>query len=276
VNGRHHRNRRRSPAKILARLGTLFCAAPILACTAQAGEVSPGLPEDCLSEVGTVGQELEGTLRGAELSARDGVVYRQIDLHMPAAPTAAEAVTGKLRMRFWDVMSGQPDRWQRRRGHLVDPVAGSWIAQDLVGKGVAIAAPARARPGCFPVLMRAERAARARRLGLWTTEKVHSAHRPEALESRIGRYTLVAGRVLSLGETRSTLYLNFGHRWSRDFTATIAKKELDAFTAAGVDARSLEGAAIRVRGVLLQSGGPLVEISHPAQIERLETDGARR
>jgi hypothetical protein len=265
--------RRRSPAKILARLKAACCAAPFLASVALADQPRPALPDGCLPEAGAVGQPLDGTLRAAELRAGDGVVYRQIDLHMPEAAALPE---GDVRqMRFWAV-SEKPDRWQRRRGHLVDAATGAWTARDLIGTGAAIAAPALARPACFPALMQAERAARARNLGVWKTERVQSAHRPGALETRIGRYTLVAGRVLSLGETRSTLYLNFGRRWSRDFTATIAIKELDAFTAAGVDARSLEGAAIRVRGVLLQSGGPLVEISHPAQIERLETDGTRR
>jgi hypothetical protein len=265
--------RRRSPAKILARLMAACCAAPFLASVALADQPRPALPDGCLPETGAHGQPLDGTLRAAELRARDGTVYRQIDLHMPDAAALAE--DGARRMRFWPVRD-RPDRWQRRRGHLVDAATGAWTARDLVARGAAIAAPALAHSACFPALMQAERAARARNLGIWKTDRVRSAHRPAALASRIGRYTLVAGRVLSLGETRSTLYLNFGRRWSRDFTATIAIEDLDAFMAAGVDARSLEGAAIRVRGVLLQSGGPLVEISHPAQIERLETDGTRR
>ncbi|SDU39849.1 hypothetical protein [Stappia sp. ES.058] len=267
--------RRRSPAKFLARLTGLCCAALTLASAAQADHAGPDLPEGCLAEAGSAGRELEGTLQGAELSAGDGVVYRQVDLHIPNDPAPAMANGDVQPMRFWPV-ADKPDRWQRQRGHLVNPATGSWVARDLVGKGVAIAAPALAPADCFPPLMRAERIARVRELGLWASEKVYSAHRPDALLPRVGRYTLVAGRVLSVGETRSTLYLNFGYRWSRDFTATIAKEELDAFTAAGVDVRSLEGAAIRIRGVLLQSGGPLVEISHPAQIERLETDGTRR
>ncbi len=254
----------------------LVCALPLAAAATQTDQIQISLPDGCLPDDVAAAQDIEGRLRGAELSARDGNMYRQIDLHIPAEVSGVMADGGTIRqLRFSDV-AGRPDRWQRRRGHLVDAVSGGWVAKDLVERGLAIAAPDRARPGCFPSLLKVESTARARKQGLWASEKVHSAHRPDALLARVGHYTLVAGRVLSVGETRSTLYLNFGYRWSRDFTATIAKEELDAFIAAGVDAGSLEGAAIRVRGMLRQSGGPLVEISHPAQIERLETDGARR
>ncbi|MBL6431517.1 MAG: hypothetical protein HPM95_11550 [Alphaproteobacteria bacterium] len=204
----------------MARLKAACCAAPFLVSVALADQPRPTLPDGCLPEAGAVGQALEGTLRAAELRAGDGVcIARSIFICRRMAALPGDGVR---QMRFWAV-SEKPDRWQRRRGHLVDAATGAWTARDLVGIGEAIAAPALARPACFPALMQAERDARARELGIWKTERVRSAHRPRALASRIGRYTLVAGRVLA-GETRSTLYLNFGRRWSRDFTATIAIK----------------------------------------------------
>ena len=98
--------RRRSPAKILARLKAACCAAPFLVSVALADQPRPALPDGCLPEAGAVGQALEGTLRAAELRAGDGVVYRQIDLHMPEA--AALPGDGVRQMRFWAVSDQDP------------------------------------------------------------------------------------------------------------------------------------------------------------------------
>lgn len=91
-----------------------------------------------------------------------------------------------------------------------------------------------------------------------------------------GRFALVEGPVVSVGETRSTLYLNFGYRWRDDFTVTISASRREEFEAAGLDVAALEGAAIRVRGIVQTRDGPLIKVSHPAQIERLDKDGMRR
>ncbi len=71
-------------------------------------------------------------------------------------------------------------------------------------------------------------------------------------------------------ESGATIYVNFGRRWTRDFTVTILKRQQRIFAAAGVDPKRLEGRRIRVRGWIEQRGGPIVAAETPEQIEVIE------
>ena len=85
-----------------------------------------------------------------------------------------------------------------------------------------------------------------------------------------GRYTIVEGRVRGLGETSARAYLNFGTIRSENFSIAIPKGALRRFEASGMTWKSLEGRKVRVRGVVLDRGGPLIEISGPDELERLD------
>lgn len=72
---------------------------------------------------------------------------------------------------------------------------------------------------------------------------------------------------MSVRESGSTIYVNFGRRWTRDFTVTIRRRLQRAFTTAGVEPKKLEARRIRVRGWIEQRGGPVIEAEAPEQIE---------
>ena len=82
-----------------------------------------------------------------------------------------------------------------------------------------------------------------------------------------GRFTLVEGKIVSVRESGGTIYVNFGQRWSADFTVTILKRNERQFTAAGIALRSLAGKRVLVRGWVEQRGGPWIEATGPDQIE---------
>ena len=81
--------------------------------------------------------------------------------------------------------------------------------------------------------------------------------------------------MVSVRESGGTIYVNFGRRWSEDFTVTIAKRNERAFSAAGLEPKSLRGRRVRVRGWIEERGGPWVEAARPEQIEvlRRATEG---
>ncbi len=169
----------------------------------------------------------------------------------------------------------EPDRWERRLGHLVDVETGAWLAADWVLAGAAFVAPAKTSLSCLAPLLQAEEEARLGRRGLWAEDRIFAANDP-ALVERAGRFTLVEGVVRSVGRTRRTHFLNFGGNWSRDFTATIDVGEESAFDAAGIDIVALAGKRVRLRGFLTLNGGPALAIDHPAQLERLPAAGGFR
>ena len=83
------------------------------------------------------------------------------------------------------------------------------------------------------------------------------------------RFALVEGRVLSVRESGGTIYVNFGRRWSEDFTVTVPKRSARTFTAAGFELKALAGRTVRVRGLVEERGGPWIEATEPGQIEIL-------
>jgi hypothetical protein len=139
----------------------------------------------------------------------------------------------------------------------------------MVARGLGVYSFADNR-ACTPELLAAESEARAKRLGVWGSSayRIFQAVDLERLGRLIHTYQLVEGRVVAVGEGRIRIYLNFAQDWRRDFTL-VDRKDLSAFAAAGIDLRSLGGKRVRVRGTLAWRNGPMIEASHPEQIELL-------
>ena len=232
------------------------------------------IPHACETSGEGVVMILAQDAASGDFVSTQGVRIRQTDLH-PAEDMGTPVFHAPRALRVF-LTDRRADRWGRRSGHLADARSGAWVARALVARGHAVVAPDAAGADCLRPLFDEEARARAGGHGLWAREPVWNAARPSRLEGRTGRHTVIAGQVLSVGETSRNVYLNFGRRWSHDFTVTIAATRLDDFAAAGLDVRSLEGAAIRVRGVVQQDRGPHIELRHPAQIERLDKDGQGR
>jgi len=76
--------------------------------------------------------------------------------------------------------------------------------------------------------------------------------------------------VLKAADVRGTVYLNFGADWRSDFTVALRRDALKTFAAAGVDPLGYAGRLIRVRGWLTSYNGPMIEATHPEQIEVLQ------
>lgn len=145
------------------------------------------------------------------------------------------------------------------------------VQHDMVSGGLARVAARVGDGACAAELLALERAARAARHGIWADPQhaVHRAQEPAAILAERGRFALVEGTVLSVRESGGTIYVNFGRRWSEDFTATIAKRSERMFAAAGMEPKRLERRRVRVRGVIEERGGPWIEVTEPAQIEVL-------
>jgi endonuclease YncB( thermonuclease family) len=125
---------------------------------------------------------------------------------------------------------------------------------------------------CAEALWDAERKAREAGLGVWGDPHYlpRKADDPAAILALRGRFALVEGKVLSVRESGATIYVNFGRRWSEDFTVTVQKRNDKGFTAAGLPLKNLTGRHVRVRGTIEERAGPWIEASAPEQIEVME------
>ena len=122
---------------------------------------------------------------------------------------------------------------------------------------------------CADTLLTTERAARARRHGRWADPNFAplQAENLVRLQAERGHFTLGEGKVLSVSESGATIYVNFGRRWTQDFTVTILRRLGRSFVAVGIEPKQLEGRRIRVRGWIEQRGGPIIAAEAPEQIE---------
>ena len=93
---------------------------------------------------------------------------------------------------------------------------------------------------------------------------------PEDAGEALDAFQLVEGRVLAVAVRRGTGYLNFGTDYRTDFTLSLTREALRLMRQAGFDPATLQGIRVRARGWLRSFNGPLIEITHPEQIEVLE------
>lgn len=143
------------------------------------------------------------------------------------------------------------------------------VQGNLIAAGLARVAARVGNRGCAAELLARESAARSAKLGLWAGSYYDSldAENPAAVLAEQGRFALVEGKVVSVRESGATIYVNFGRRWSTDFTVTILKRNERSFTAAGLEPKKLSGRRVRVRGWIEERGGPWIEAARPEQIE---------
>lgn len=194
-----------------------------------------------------------------------------------AAKAALEALAAGRRIELrasGDKSMPETDRYGRLFGHVyvTSDNAERWAEAELIAQGHARVAARVGERACANTLFARERAARAANLGLWADPVyvIRPADDAAAVAAERGRFAIVEGKVLSVRESGPTIYVNFGRRWTQDFTVTIAKRNESAFTSAGLEPKRLQGRRVRVRGYVEQRGGPWVEATRPEQIELAE------
>jgi endonuclease YncB( thermonuclease family) len=193
------------------------------------------------------------------------------DPHAQAAQAGLAALVKGKPVRL-GLDAEETDRYGEMEAELfLDDPAGTWIEGALLAAGLARVEPSPVNQRCITEMLTAEAAARAAGLGIWGDPdySVRDANDPASLAGLAGRYELAEGRIVSVGTTARRAYLDFGHVWKDDVTATIGAKTLAQFSAAGIDPASFRGKRIRVRGWVEDHDGPAIEIESPAQIELL-------
>jgi endonuclease YncB( thermonuclease family) len=194
-----------------------------------------------------------------------------------AAKSALEALSARQTVEL-RTSGAEPtaevDRYGRLFGHVyvTKDKNERWAEAELIAQGHARVAARVGERACAVALLARERAARAANLGLWADPYyvIRPADDAAAVAAERGRFAIVEGKVLSVRESGPTIYVNFGRRWTQDFTVTIAKRNESAFTNAGLEPKRLQGRRVRVRGYVEQRGGPWVEATRPEQIELAE------
>ncbi|WP_208991011.1 thermonuclease family protein [Pseudovibrio sp. Tun.PSC04-5.I4] len=165
-------------------------------------------------------------------------------------------------------LSASTDRWGRKPAILLDEKRQDFSVR-LIKDGMAIVQPQLRSSNCLKLLINLEKIARQKNKGMWFVKSVINDYRSMDYEY-YGEYWMVEAILISVGQTRSRTYLNFGQRWTEDLTGIIQRGELEEFSDFGHDLSGLNGKRVRLRGVLQINKGPQIELKHPAQLELLD------
>ncbi|HVV61017.1 MAG TPA: thermonuclease family protein [Pseudolabrys sp.] len=247
---------------------------------ARAAAQTPGNAEAPACKLEGIGSATVASISdGRSFTLADGREVRLAGIELPArgaadsqAPAAKAALSALIASQTVNLKSRGQDRYGRIVAYAYLPRSDPPVQVALLAAGHALVGTNPGGAGCAEPLFTAERKARAARLGLWADPNFAplQADDPGRVLAERGRFALVEGKVLSVREAGATIYVNFGRRWSRDFTVTILKRNRQMFLAAGIEPKALEGHRIRVRGIVERRGGPIVEARHPEQIELID------
>ncbi len=227
----------------------------------------------------TVREVIAGVTERGEIRLAERLV-RLSDLRLPEGAPGAQA-------RDWlashagktaQVAAAVPDRWGRHPASVTveDETGPLDLARNLVAAGLALVDAEAAL--CRPELLALEGRARAAGLGLWASDRYKpvAAADLKRLEALVGRFALVEGRILSVGERRQRTYLNFGRDWKTDLTITIPKPTWAILRERGLTAAALRGRRVRARGVVEEWQGPALTLWAADLLELLDEDPSRR
>jgi hypothetical protein len=209
----------------------------------------------------------------ASSRAPAGVVLAGVVLPHSAGPGARDRLASRLAS-----FAGSPalvygerirlDRRDRVTGQVV--VTGSdgganWLQALLVSEGLALVSDDAGR--CTAALLAAEASARTAGRGVFAQGDFGETanQRRESLPG----YLIFEGRVISVGKTASTTYLNFGHNRLTDVTVRISRRTSADFPAENSIAQ-LNGAVVRVRGWANERDGIDMALTGPNAIQIIE------
>ncbi|MFQ5776229.1 MAG: thermonuclease family protein [Kiloniellaceae bacterium] len=259
-----------------ARWLALVLLPPLCAAAPGAAQAPPGL---VAGETVRVAEIVDGDT----LVLADGREVRLVGIQAPKLPLGrpgfkawplgaeAKAALGELALgREVSLAYGgrRTDRHGRVLAHLFDG-AGRWVQGELLARGLARVYSFADNRALIPEMLAREAGARRAGRGIWA-DPFYAVRTPEQAAQRVGGFELVQGRVRAVAEVRGRVYLNFGPDWRSDFTVTLAPAARRVFAAAGVDPASYAGRVVRVRGWLKSFNGPMIEATHPEQIEVIE------
>jgi endonuclease YncB( thermonuclease family) len=221
---------------------------------------------------------------GQMLRLADGRVLRLAGILVPNRATRsddryANAARQALALLVQDrpVVFAFGKRHMDRHGRFVAQVwraAGDggkdqWLQAALLTDGFARVATTPDNVLLASDMLRVEDEARRARRGLWG-DPIYRVRTPEDAGEVLDGFNLVEGRILAVAVRRGIGYLNFGADYRTDFTLSLSREALRLMQESHMDPGSLQGIRVRARGWLRSFNGPLIEITHPEQIEVLQ------
>lgn len=208
-------------------------------------------------------------LRLAGIEAARPPPGRETERRWPLAEAARAALNGLARGRDLGLrgLEETPDRYGRLVAHAVRG-DGVWLEGALLEAGHARVRTQPHDRALAAEMLAIEDAARTARRGIWGT-RAYAVRPAEPASLPRDSFQIVEGRVERAELRGGQVYLDFGADWRSDVTAHLDRDARRLFKRAGLDPLALAGATVRVRGWVSERNGPMIALTHPEQLERL-------
>jgi len=146
---------------------------------------------------------------------------------------------------------------------------GLWVQGEMLEIGLARTYTFYDNRSLIRELYEKERLARDGNRGIWRLSyyKVRDA---SAVDQDVGSFQLVEGRPVRVAKSGRKVFINYGENWKQDFTVLIQPKARQMFDELGISYQDFAGHLIRVRGWVRSWNGPMIEVTHPEQIQLLD------
>jgi len=190
----------------------------------------------------------------------------------PDAHTALRELVPGRGLRLVSASTESADRYGRLVAFVTAEGTAESLQEALLARGNARVSARVGSRACADRLLGLEDKARKDGLGLWANPNfaLFRAEPGRWMDTELGRFVLVEGKVVSVRQSGGTIYVNFGRRFTRDFSVMIPRRLQAGFRAAGREPQSFTGRQLRVRGWLEWRTGPVIEATAPEQIEVLD------
>jgi endonuclease YncB( thermonuclease family) len=153
----------------------------------------------------------------------------------------------------------------RLLAHLHDET-GRWIQGEMLSLGMARVYSFPDNTALVTRMLDLEKDARAAKRGIWA-DPFYRIRDIRDMRQSMGTFQLVEARVERVNIFGGRTYLGFGANEPADFSIVILPADPIAFANAGFMPRQLTGRTVRIRGWVKGDRVPLIEVTHPEQIE---------
>lgn len=173
-------------------------------------------------------------------------------------------------VRLYQTMNEKVGRTNRLGQEMaqVERDDGLWLQGILLYAGLATVMTSESNPELAARMYAVEADARKRKAGLWADPRWNVLSSGN-VKDYLNEYRVVEGTVFSTAMRNNIFYINFSRDWKTDFTIAIPTEKRMAFSRQGVNLMGLNGKHLRVRGWIRNHNGPMIEVTHPEQIELL-------
>jgi micrococcal nuclease len=198
----------------------------------------------------------------APLGTAPDMIWRQADSARTALSELAQDRIVTLRYG-----GASSDRYGRVLAQLYRE-DGVWLQGEMLRRGLARVHSYADNRALVAEMLAIEDEARQARRGLWR-DPFYAVRRAEEAGRFVESFQLVEGTIVDSAKVKGQIFLNFAPDWHSAFTAHLPRNALPLFKEAHVDPLSLKGATVRLRGWVRFDARPMIDVTHPEQIELL-------